>query len=200
MDASRIFPPVSRSFAGKSKTKVPSVRRSLWGTSLDCVLSIHPDGTFVLAPSSTKSVERIPVSEKRTESTGLSSILGSWNVLSNPYCLTDRIYDQISFTSYPRQKIAATRDGAEEKVLQTFQLTMNSRLFGRHNRQVSRQVTEGERKCCGKMTRGTIVWRELYGVSRKKKLHRPVLASFSAIRSSEEPKHEGWIDKEYFGY
>ena len=168
------------------------------------MLSIHPDGTFVLAPSSTNGAEErkptkgtIADSGKRTESAGVPIIRGSWNVLANPYCLTDRIYDQISLRSYPLQEIAA--NGAEKNILQTVQLTAYCRLWGRHNRQVSRQVTGGKGNCCGKMTRGTLVWRE-YDVPWWKRLHRPVLASFSAIRSSEEPIHEGWTDKDCFGY
>jgi hypothetical protein len=59
------------------------------------------------------------------------------------------------------------------------------------------------------MTHGTLVWRarddpSVSSLSRTshwwKSLYRPVLASFSGRRRSREPLHEGWIDKEYFGY
>ena len=238
MDASRIFPSVYNSqvppssFARrtqKSKSKideisVPFVKRRLWGASLDCILSLAPDGTFVLTPKRMETTaddeddhspsngrkEGISVKNsmltkggKRTKTTttttttGVLDLRGSWNVLANPYCVTDRLYDQVSLTSYPRQKIG-TRKGnrttaataTEESVLRTIHLTMNCRMWGRHNRQ-SRQRY--------RMTHGTLVCRK-HDVPWWKQLHRPVLASFSAVRSSNKPKHEGWIDKEHFGY
>jgi hypothetical protein len=235
IDASRIFPSVSqRSFFSQrrrtrtsSEMTIPSVKRRPWGTrSLDCILSLSPDGTFILAPkkiirkyssssSSRKVEEEISMNycdmstiEKQSKSsTGVMYIRGCWNVLANPYCLTDRRYDEVSLTSYPRQRItsgAATDNPEEERVPQTVQMTMNCRLWGRHGRQPQqsyRQEKNGEQTCCGKMTHGTIVWKEHgHGVPWWKQFYRPVLGSFSAVRSSKEPKHDGWLDKEFFGY
>jgi hypothetical protein len=236
IDASRLFPSVSaqrslfsqRTTRAKSEMIIPSVKRRPWGTcSLDCILSLAPDGTFILAPkkiikyssysSNRKVKEEISMSycdmmstiEKQSKSsTGVMYIRGCWNVLANPYCLTDRRYDEVSLTSYPRQRIksgAATDNPEEERVPRTVQMTMNCRLWGRHGRQPqqsNRQEINGEQTlCCGKMTHGTIVWKEHgHGVPWWKHLYRPVLGSFSAVRSSKEPKHDGWLDKEFFGY
>lgn len=239
IDASRIFPSVSaqRSFFSKKRTTrtksemiIPSVKRRPWGTySLDCILSLAPDGTFILAPkkiikyssysSNRKVKEHISmedcdmstIEKKSKSSTGVMYMHGCWNVLANPYCLTDRRYDEVSLISYPRQRIkksgAATDNPEEEERVppRTVQMTMNCRLWGRHGRQPqqsNRQEINGEQtSCCGKMTHGTIVWKEHgQGVPWWKQLCRPVLGSFSAVRSSKEPKHDGWLDKEFFGY
>jgi len=208
MDPSRIFPSVSQRSIYEM---VPLVKRRLWGTTLDCILSLAPDGTFVFAPkkmikysSSRNEEEEISTNDdmstirKKSKATGVMYLRGCWNVLANPYCLTDRRYDQVSLTSYSRQRIIpATIDNTEEHVLQTIQMTMNCRLWGRHGRK--RREIKGRPTCCGKMTHGTLVWRE-HGVPWWKYFYRPVLGSFSAVRSSKEPKHEGWLDKEYFGY
>ena len=60
MDASRIFPPVTSPNSakritqskGKSNfsTTKPFVKRRPWGASMDCILSLASDGTFVLTP------------------------------------------------------------------------------------------------------------------------------------------------------
>lgn len=231
MDASRIFPLCYNSQAPSSFARTTprpkrnidemmhAVKRRPWGASLDCILSLASDGTFVLTPkqagttdeddssSSSRKKEDITTNYrmltkggKRTEKMrGVLDLRGSWNVLANPYCVTDRLYDQVSFTSYPRQKIAtkqgrSTSVAAEERVSRTVQLTMNCRMWGRHNRQV-----QGRRARRYRMTHGTIVCRD-HDVPWWKQFHRPVLASFSAVRSSNKPKHEGWVDKERFGY
>lgn len=208
MDPSRIFPSVSQRSICET---IPLVKRRPWGTTLDCILSLAPDGTFVFGPkkimkytSSRNEEEEISMNDdmstigKESKGMGVMYLRGCWNVLANPYCLTDRRYDQVSLTSYSRQRIIpATIDNTEEHVLQTIQMTMNCRLWGRHGRK--RREIKGRPTCCGKMTHGTLVWRE-HGVPWWKYFYRPVLGSFSAVRSSKEPKHEGWLDKEYFGY
>lgn len=208
----------------KNKVKsIPVVKRRRWGRfSLDCTLSLASDGTFVLTPKqvttvvedgNSTSLEKKTIhtpatrrkmftrSKKQTETleSSLLDLRGSWNVLANPYCVTDRFYDQVSLTAYPRQKVTAIRgeetdDAAEERVLQTVQLTMNCRVWGRHTYRGTKPY---------RMSHGTLVCRDI-GTDQNapwwKGLYRPVVASFSAERSSDKPNHEGWVDKERYGY
>jgi len=236
MDLSLIFPSVDNSHApststpnSKNKVKsIPVVKRRRWGrSSLDCTLSLAPDGTFVLTPNQVTTVVEHDNSEsleketidtpatrhemftrrkKQTETeSGLLDLRGSWNVLANPYCVTDRFYDQVSLTAYPRQKVTAIRaeeadDATEERVLQTVQLTMNCRVWGRHTHHQQRQA-RGTKPY--RMSHGTLVCRDVGSDQNTpwwKGLYRPVVASFSAVRSSDKPNHEGWVDKERYGY
>lgn len=224
MDASRIFPSVNslkESKCSKESGKIlPFVKRRPWGSSVDCILSLASDGTFVLTPKcvETKYTDGNPLSEKieeyrtashdlvvKTEdrkevtSSGLLDLRGSWNVVANPYCVTDRYYDNVSLRSYPRQKIAKLKGKkssapAKEKVLLSNELSLNCRMWGRYSRQNGKRGTQRYR-----MTHGTLVCRD-HCIPWWKKFFRPVVGSFSAIRSSSIPKHEGWIDKEQFGY
>lgn len=199
---------------------IPFVKRRRWRKSIDCTLSLASDGTFVLTPkyvetvdpddnSSTNTKEDyettnhdliIKTNERNEEArNGLLDIRGSWNVLANPYCVTDRLYDQVSLQSYPRQKMATEQgqgnnDNTEEKVLETFQLALNCRMWGRHNRQNDERRTQRYR-----MTHGALVCKD-HDVPWWKQFCRPVVGSFSAVRSSHKPKHEGWIDKDRYGY
>lgn len=202
---------------------IPFVKRRRWRKSIDCTLSLASDGTFVLTPKyvetadpddklssnrkeeyETTNHDLIIKTKERNEETrnGLLDLRGSWNVLANPYCVTDRLYDQVSLQSYPRQKMAIEQgqgqensDGTEGKVLQTFQLTLNCRMWGRHNRQNHERGTQQRYR----MTHGALVCKD-HDVPWWKHFCRPVVGSFSAVRSSHKPKHEGWVDKDLFGY
>lgn len=222
MDASLIFPSVDKSGTFSSSSTgidpkieknaklAPLVKRRPWGASLDCRLSLASDGTFILTPKQMAAVddngntvssiiEGVIPSHDTTEK-GILDLRGSWNVLANPYCVTDRFYDQVSLTSYPRQKISkaseveGTNIEKEERVLRTMQLTMDCRMWGRHNPR-----RHGHKPKQAKMTHGTFLCRD-QNTPWWKGLYRPVVASFSAVRSSSKPTHEGWIDKERFGY
>ena len=207
------------------------VKQRKWGTTtIHCILSVSSDGTFVLAPKRITSLPSHGGGEKEEENPTMY-LRGCWNVAKNPYCLTDRTYDQLSLTSYARQRIIVpsgrARNGSSrgsssttedtEHVLQTIRIKMNSRLWGRHGRNTSRKRKEdnnnnnNNRKkkehrstpscvVAGEMTHGTLVRFEYNVPWWKHYFHRPVLGSFSARRTCEEPKYEGWIDKDYFGY
>ncbi len=189
-----IFPP-------KLESIQPFTKRRLWGNSMDCVLSLASDGTFVLTPKyvvdskhklqdyTTSNHDFVETDDDEEEndtiknSNSLLDLRGSWNVLANPYCVTDRYYDTISLTSYPRQEQSDNNSEA-------FQLILNCRMWGRHKRQKPRSY---------KMTHGTMVSKDR-NLPWWKHFGRPIVASFSAVRSSKDPKHTGWIDRERFGY
>ncbi len=182
-DPSKIFP-------SKLEDIQPLVKRKIFGNCMDCVLSLASDGTFVLTPkyvvdNSNQKIQDyktkhhdLEASVKATKENSLLDLRGSWNVLCNPYCVTDRFYDTLSLKSYPRQQ------HAEE----AFQFVLNCRMWGRHKRQ-----------CSYKMTHGTMVSKD-QSTPWWKHFGRPIVASFSAVRCSSKPKHTGWIDQRKFGY
>lgn len=184
-DPSKIFP-------RKSFRKIGdlSFRRRLWGTSMDCSLSLCQDGTFVLSPGKTSSApELVRGGSTRNIApriTGRLDMRGNWKVLANPYCITDRFYDQLTLRSYPR---AVVRSASWPSPSGTMNLCC--RVWGRHNQ----SDTIGR---SGRMTHGTLVWKE----NKPKRVFpsRRIVASFSARRSSNEPSQGGWEDEVFFGY
>ncbi len=203
-DPSCIFPPLEKG------GPVPVVEKRFGRSSMDCILSMASDGTFVLTPKYVKLQDspnsktayttanhdwKTPTTEKDTKPR-LLDLRGSWNVLANPYCVTDRYYDQVSLSSYPRQQTTTTssNDDSEEKILSEppFQLVLNCRMWGRHKRMTKNKDTY-------KMTHGTLVSKDT-DLPWWKHFGRPILGSFTAVRSSHEPKHRGWVDKDELGY
>jgi hypothetical protein len=157
-----------------------SVQRRPWGSSLSCSLSLCPDGTFLLRP-------------KECPCDGAQDLLlmrGHWDVLSNPYCITDRFYDQLQLRSLPRATCVATEAGSSPKAGAA---DLSCRVWGRYmgSETLGRQ---------GWMTHGTLVWRNGDRTSVKASAPKRVLASFTAKRSQREPKIHGWEDQEVFGY
>lgn len=195
---SQIFPRCSTSGeeGGKDVMKNFSTRKRPWGSSLPCSLSLCSDGTFLLRP---KGVEN---------GSGRLPMRGHWDVLSNPYCITDRFYDQLRLKSLPRGvSLASSSTGETDKVVLPCSGTMDlsCRVWGRH----VRSQTVGRK---GSITHGTVLWKEEVntekeedGSSRTKassilSARRSVLASFSAIRRHRESTIQGWEDQAIFGY
>ena len=202
---SDIFPSVAQS--EDETTILPFVRKRPWGrSSMDCILSMASDGTFVLTPKYVETKDSDEKEEYKTRNHDLVAddreepnpllldLRGSWNVLANPYCVTDRYYDQVSLRSYPRQKTTTTQnEHGSHQVSPAFQLVLNCRMWGRHKR-LSRRKQGTYR-----MTHGTLVCKER-NVPWWKHFGRPLVGSFSAVRSSNQPKHQGWLDEEELGY
>ncbi len=172
-DPSSIFPKQSM----REVDHLP-IQRQLWGSTLVCSLSLCQDGTFVLTPrtcTGTRISRRL-------------GVRGQWNVLSNPYCITDRFYDQLKLKSYPRATLVNKN---MRGIPRSGSWDLSCRVWGRHTK--SQHVGR-----TGRMTHGSLVWKD----GNKRSLFRPrrVVASFSAKRAGHQPHHEGWEDQEFFGY
>lgn len=168
-DPSSIFPRQSL----RDHDRLP-IKRKPWGSSLDCSLSLCQDGTFVLTPKKGSTSRRL-------------AIRGHWDVLSNPYCITDRFYDQLRLKSYPRKALNAQH---KKGISLVGSWDLNCRVWGRHNK----SITLGRK---GWMTHGALVWKD----AKKTLLHpRRIVASFSAKRVDHQPQHDGWEDQEFFRY
>ena len=147
---------------------------------MHCCLSLCQDGTFVLTPAATESLSSSSSSKQAPTRLALQ---GQWNVLSNPYCITDRFYDQLQLKSYLR----ATKRGSARSA--GGRIHLSCRVWGRF----AKSKTIGRKGC---MTHGTLVWKDDNISSRP----RRIVASFSAKRKANEPSHQGWEDQAYFGY
>jgi len=88
----------------------PLKRRRQRRRRYDCRLAVRPNGTFLLSPPS-DSVSTSATGKETTEDdnddinnndTRLLAIRGRWKLRSDPYCPTDRFYDDLVLVSFPR--------------------------------------------------------------------------------------------------
>lgn len=191
-DPSRIFPPTSTSSTSRnSRSSSLKPKRRPWGSNLDCTLSINQDGTFLLTPATNIN------KQSASNNNGLP-LRGQWTIESNPYCVTDRFYDQLYLESYPRLEI----DSKTNLPLRQVQLHLSGRMWGRYSKPKG--------KMNGRITHGALVCKEEQTMASKKKklksflpklkIGRPIWGSFSALRASRYPTADGWDDQQYFSY
>lgn len=235
MDSGKIF---ARMGDEEDRPAALPIQRRPWGTTLPCTLSMAEDGTFVLKPKATASAETEAAKQSQHSSQNIPMIRGQWKLHQNPYCVTDRFYDELSLHSYPRIKQpdpaetlnpAAARAPIESRSRIEESMSSNSlqvdfslycRMWGLYDRQRKKQKipmiddssNDGFPLPYGRLTHGTVILRRRRRQQQQQQVngsniwsaflnrYRPVVASFTAVRRSKEPSHEGWIDEAYFGY
>ena len=182
---SHIFP--HNSTGERSTCILSSKKWRPWGSTFDCSLSVCADGTFVLTP----------VAKNHHHHHHRLPLCGQWKVLSNPYCITDRFYDQLVLESYPRVETKQHN----HIPLQSVELAMSCRMWGKYASNKRFLFQRSWRRPRGRMTHGTLLVSKRAIPNRKmQRWGRPILASFSAFRSNDIPNHDGWEDEAYFGY
>ena len=73
-----------------------------------CQLSLYPNGTFTLQPNTEEKLTLFPRNNNRNNNKPHPSRLalrGRWRIQANPYCITDRFFDELHLESYPRKLI-----------------------------------------------------------------------------------------------
>jgi len=68
---------------------------------VSCSLYIHPNGTFTLRKETSSDSQLHDSSTAPT----LPVVQGYWTIQTNPYCVTDRFYDELYMVSHPRVQI-----------------------------------------------------------------------------------------------
>jgi hypothetical protein len=94
-----------------------SSRRSTRAKSFACEFSLFPNGTFGLRP-------KMSVDDNSTV-----TVRGHWKVDVNPYCVTDRFYDDITLVSYPRVQ-KKWESNSPPTIVQKLRLQLKCRLSG----------------------------------------------------------------------
>jgi hypothetical protein len=151
--------------------------------SLSCRLSIYPNGTFALKPKDDEHGDS-------TSSGALLTVRGTWKLQPNPYCVTDRQYDQLKLESYPRvQKFrnATLEQDSPARILQRVNLQLHCRIWGRYGSDSIRKFAgHPQGSSMSRITHGTVVWNDLLknnnnnGVPWWKSKRPAVCATFSA--------------------
>ena len=164
---SMLFPPIKSTVLSND---VDAVIPPDTNTIMQCQLSLFSNGTFVMNAS---NKNRMP-------------LRGNWKVQPNPYCITDRQYDQLVLQSYPRlQK-------QDDCVLQKVDMQLQCRVWGRYGSGPIRRFMGHNRvgRSMSRMTHGTLLWNVKESQETKVPYwkSRRVCASFTAkpVESSEE--------------
>jgi hypothetical protein len=184
MDVSKIFPP--KDYTGINDTSVHTttmIRRRPWGASLPCSLSMAEDGTFVLQPKMSVVTAKDTNAKSSADNyhDQILTLRGQWKLYKNPYCVTDRAFDELSLKSYPRTKVAmpnpnrkAVHQSGDTSAkgrmnvmeITTVDFSFYCRLWGLYDRQrlKSRRIIPSKIDCSmssfspyGRMTHGTVV-------------------------------------------
>jgi hypothetical protein len=177
-----------------------------WGDasrSFDCQLNLFSNGTFALQPRDEKSwthlagTNNIPSSNQDDshQQPPYLAVHGRWNVQSNPYCVTDRSYDEVTLASVPRVQTRITPDTepAEVQAQQRLRLLMQCRLSGHcTDGGLARRLQGSDSYSRGRISRGVILSQDELSPVQKQdtdsnskpwwKSHNKVVASFSARR------------------
>jgi hypothetical protein len=72
----------------------------------ECKLSLFSNGTFEIVPP--RVDDETSSSSSSLSSSNLLAVHGKWKVQRNPYCVTDRFFDQVRLESYPRVQSTTT--------------------------------------------------------------------------------------------
>lgn len=152
--------------------------------SFDCRLSLFSNGTFALQPKDEDYWSRLTGHERvailpppKDTAQGKVAVVdpptplpplyvpiqGRWKVDENPYCVTDRSYDQVTLTS--RQRVQTRTDrkensSSQKPIIETqrLQLLLQCRLSGHYtDGGVLRRLQGAARYARGRMVRGVVL-------------------------------------------
>ena len=156
---------------------------------LDCDLILDGDGTFTLMPPS--EIQNGDV-DGDIENSIRQPLRGFWNLKPNPYCVTDRHYDELKLESLPKvrvssQDVVSESTRIENNRLEQIRIEMNCNMWGRFGSNTIRHLLKMPRgKDAGRLTHGTmsVVKIESGGLkekhSRSPSQRRVLFASFTA--------------------
>ena len=188
---SMVFPLQVPSSDASAPTRTVRTRSTRGRRRLDCELILDEDGTFTLMPPSSfvdgnegdrlsSTDDNIPGDETpvlEDESRGSSTdgtpdttqrgeihqpLRGIWKLNPNPYCVTDRQFDELTLKSIPKVRVRINpRDNEEEEKVVTcrekIMIELNCNVWGRFGSNPIRHFLKRPRgKDAGRLTHGTM--------------------------------------------
>jgi hypothetical protein len=126
---------------------------------LDCELLLYQDGSFFLKP------KHCLQSDDGTELAPPGLLRGWWSLRPNPYCVTDRQYDELTLISYPKVRKYASRANNKTGELtipfiqkrEEIIIELNCKVWGRYGSNAIRKVMNLKQgRDAGRMTHGII--------------------------------------------
>mmetsp|Transcript_2069 Transcript_2069/g.4933 ORF Transcript_2069/g.4933 Transcript_2069/m.4933 type:complete len:255 (-) Transcript_2069:1816-2580(-) len=139
-------------------------------SSVTCDLSLERNGRFCLALSG---------------STAAHPLRGEYYLTPNPYCVTDRWYDELLLESSPRMRRLYFDDCT---IVERATVQIRCRITGRYGSGSVRAIMGLEHgRCRGRMTHGAMLMRKerevhrVSGETKKAPTERKVIGTFSAL-------------------
>mmetsp|Transcript_7760 Transcript_7760/g.11781 ORF Transcript_7760/g.11781 Transcript_7760/m.11781 type:complete len:248 (+) Transcript_7760:145-888(+) len=136
----------------KSTSRQQRRRRRQHQRNLQCELILEEDGTFTLNPPSDLCQNSL---EGENLQINRQPLKGSWNLRPNPYCVTDRQYDELTLVSNPKVRCGVGRvtNKEEERVV----MEMQCKVWGRFGSNTIRTLLNYSRgRDAGRFTHGTL--------------------------------------------
>lgn len=125
--------------------------------SITCDLSLFTNGTFALKP---KDTFRAPTNTQVPPTS--MPLRGKWMLRHNPYCITDRHYDELELACFPRvQRKISKSDGSqtEDQIMQEVRIKLKCRVKGRYSSSAIRNFCGySQGKSMGRISCGTLLW------------------------------------------
>jgi hypothetical protein len=137
-----------------------------------CHLQVFPNGTFCLSPKQ----QQLDIDKN------ILAVSGRWKVRPNPYCVTDRFYDEIVLTSYPRvqKKITPVSPDINQNVLKKGAIRMQCQMSGHFSAgRLTRRFCKNSAYGKGSLSRGILLWENR---ASPNSIPRAFRASFSGRR------------------
>ncbi len=124
---------------------------------LDCELILDADGSFVLTPLHFIAKQKKNKETGYTEST-YAPLRGKWKVLPNPYCVTDRQFDELCLKSFPKVKVDINgEDPMRSLRKEHVAMEMHCKIWGRFGSNTVRYFLKRPRgRDAGRMVQGKL--------------------------------------------
>lgn len=146
-----LFPPIISSTA-TNVTRNVSTENNIKKNKLDCKLCLEKDGSFTLSLLTKNHQKDSLMDSPRTN----MPLQGIWKLQPNPYCVTDRQYDELCLISNPRIKRAVHRHTSVSQT--TAVIEMRCKIWGRYGtRSIRNIMRHGHGRSKGRITHGTIL-------------------------------------------
>lgn len=160
---------MTKSRKGKSSKRYRSRLKRL-----DCELILYQDGSFFLKP------KHCLESHEGVELASPGLLRGWWSLRPNPYCVTDRQYDELTLISHPKVRKYASRTNGKRGELaipliqrrEEIILELNCKLWGRYGSNAIRKAMHLKQgRDAGRMTHGIITIMKHLLDSDNKRIH-----------------------------
>ena len=152
-----VFPPQSCTIP-TSETISTSRRSKSRRKSLNCELILEANGTFTLNPPIDEAEESIQNKNGVFSKINRLPLKGQWKLNPNPYCVTDRQYDELTLISSPKTRFCSSgHDSGNSYATERVTLEMHCKVWGRFSSNTIRALMKLPRaRDAGRLTHGTL--------------------------------------------
>ncbi len=184
-----VFPPQSCSALLNEQSIQTTVRpRGRRRRALNCELILEPNGKFILNPPS-NSENIFERNDGVISKASRLPLKGYWKLKPNPYCVTDRQYDELLLVSNPKTRFNENEnDGGSRYHKERVILEMQCKVWGRFGSNTIRSLMKLPRaRDAGRLSHGTVsirkdelVYENSTSKSQLQTSRRVVCATFNA--------------------